>query len=232
MVAGKPARSSRAGLRVDRVVAAVAITALTLSVSIFGRTVADRISGTNLTTLAGISLLAPDDQLVTFEDFERGAPGWTGGSSDQSSAAFGGILGRFGGTDGAEGVSRTYAMPTDAEFALVSFDLHAIDDWALEDVIVFANGIEVLRRNFSANPAEADAQRALVAEQDWLRVDLRDRPNHGSGAQTMTVRMIIAGPADELRLGFGTTLPDPGTQTASWAIDNLQIVTTPTQPTS
>ena len=160
MVAGRPARVERVGLRIDRVVAAVAITALTLSISIGGRMLADRIAGTNLSTLAGIRLLAPDDRLVTFEDFELGAHGWSGGRSEQSSAAFGGMLGRFGGTNGVEAVSRLYSIPEDAAYVIVSFDLHAIDDWALEDVIIFANGVEVLRQNFSTRPDLVGRQRA------------------------------------------------------------------------
>ena len=239
MVAGSRARAERAGLRIDRVVAAVAITALTLSISIGGRMLADRIAGTNLSTLAGIRLLAPDDWLVTFEDYERGAPGWSGGQSEQSSSMFGGMLGRFAGTDGAEFVSRSYEIPEEAAFAVINFDLHAIDDWALEDVVVFANGIEVLRQNFTTRPDHVDRQRALVADLPWLRADLRHRTasERGFGSsgedmrdQTLTVRLIVSGPTEELRLGFGSTLDSTDTDSASWAIDNLQIVATRFQP--
>ena len=241
MVGGRPARAERAGLRIDRVVAAVAITALTLSISIGGRMVADRIAGTNLSTLAGISLLAPDDRLVTFEDFEHGAAGWDGGQSEQSEPVFGGMLGRFGGTDGQEAISRTYSIPEDAEYAIVSFAIHAIDDWALEDIIIFANGVEVLRQNFSTREELVASQRSLIADVSWITADIQPAlgtgtargfgvGNRGMHDQSFAVRLVISGPTEEFRLGFGATLADEGLTEASWAIDNLQIVTTDTRP--
>lgn len=241
MVAGRPARVERAGLRIDRVVAAVAITALTLSISIGGRVIADRIAGTNLSTLAGIRLLAPDDRLVTFEDFELGASGWDGGQTEQSEPVFGGMLGRFGGTEGEEAVSRTYSIPEEAGYAVVTFDIHAIDDWSLEDVIIFANGVEVLRQNFSTRADMVELQRSLVADLPWLRAEIVPAPRTGTARgfrsgdrethdQSFTVRIVLSGPPEELRLGFGATLPDGSVETASWAVDNLQIVTTNTRP--
>lgn len=241
MVAGRPARAERAGLRIDRVVAAVAITALTLSISIGGRMIADRIAGTNLSTLAGIRLLAPTDELVTFEDFELGAPGWNGGRTDQTVPLFGGMLGRFGGTDGSEAISRTYSIPAETAYALVSFDIHAIDDWALEDIIIFANGVEVLRQNFTTREDLVERQRSLLADLPWLRADLQPTDLSGTSRgfadgspgnqdQSVTIRLVMAGPPAELRLGFGSTLESSDPASASWAVDNVQIVATETQP--
>lgn len=221
MVAGMPARMERAGLRIDRVVAAVAITALTLSITIFGRMVADRVAGTNLSSFAGISLLAPDDQLVTFEDFELGAPGWDMSPTDQP---FRGMLGPFGNTNGDEAVSRVYDLPGDAGFAEVTLDIHAVGDWALEDVILYANGVEVLRQNFTSSPDQRGRQRALVPDQDWVRATVM-----ATGDQTVTVKVLLARPQDQLRLGFGAMLEATGPQ---WAIDNLRIVTSDVQPRS
>lgn len=228
MVAGTVPRTQSVGMRIDRVVAAVAITVLTLSITIFGRMVADHIASNNLSTLAGISLLAPDDRLVTFEDFELGAPGWTNGASDQSSLALGGVLGLFGGTQGEEEVSRVYAMPEDAGYALVSFDIHAIGAWALEDIIIFANGIEVLRQNFTVTPEQLETQRTLVAELPWIHAELEEVGQRSLGARSIAVNMILAGPQAEMRLGFGSTLGADSAAGARWAVDNVQIVTTQT----
>ncbi|MEM1272395.1 MAG: hypothetical protein AAGF88_01190 [Pseudomonadota bacterium] len=242
MVSGRSARVERVGIRIDRVVAAVAITALALSITIGVRTGANRIAGANMPTLAGIRLLAPDDSLVTFEDFELGAPGWDGSRLDHSTPVFGGMLGRYGGTDGAEAVARTYQIPPDAGFAVVTFHLHAIDDWALEDVVVFANGIEVIRQSFTTRADLADSQRLLMADLPWIAAEVRPamrsgsergfgRDGDGTRDQTVRVRLVLTNPPEELRLGFGATLPGEGIDTASWAIDNVQIVTSPRLPT-
>ncbi|MEM9755097.1 MAG: hypothetical protein AAF914_03840, partial [Pseudomonadota bacterium] len=147
-----------------------------MSIAIGLRTGADHLAGAPLPTLAGIRLLAPDDQLVTFEDFELGVPGWEGGVFERPDPAFGGMLGRFGGTGGEESVSRTYQIAPGAVFAIVSFDLHAIDAWALEDAIVFVNDVEVLRRNFTTDPAAQDRQRTLVADLAWVEAELSPGP--------------------------------------------------------
>ncbi|MBF9034923.1 hypothetical protein HKCCE2091_11790 [Rhodobacterales bacterium HKCCE2091] len=186
-------------------------------------------------------MLAPDDQLVTFEDFELGAPGWQGGRYDRSDPAFGGMLGRFGGTGGREEVSRTYPVDAEARYAMVSFDLHAIDDWALEDVIVFANGVEVLRQNFSTRPDLRATQRSLIADLPWIEARIVPGPETGTERgfaaggeaefdQTLHVTLTLVGPPDALRIGFGSTLPDAGTDGASWAIDNFQIITSVRPP--
>lgn len=226
MVSGNYARVERAGLRIDRVVAAVAITALTLSVLI----AAQFLSATHSDSFAGLRLLAPDDHLVTFEDFELGAQGWSLSQTDQTSPGFGGVLGRFGGTGGEETVSRVYDIPADANYAVVTFDLHAIDDWSLDDIMIFANGIEVVRRNFGPTGQE----RSLIVDQPWVTADLSLGDRHGvergfgaSGDQTLAVRIILTRPPEQLRLGFGANLESDA---ASWAIDNLQIVATMSDP--
>ncbi|MEM9318036.1 MAG: hypothetical protein AAGA70_03410 [Pseudomonadota bacterium] len=241
MVAGRSARAESAGIRVDRVVAAVAISVLALSIYIGVRAGVDRAAGSNRPTLAGIRLLAPDDRLVTFEDFELGVPSWQGAAFDRTTPVFGGMMGRFGGTGGQEALARTYVIPEEAAYVMVSFHLHAIDDWALEDVIVFANGIEVLRQSFTTRPDLVGQQRTEVADVPWIRAQLRTILRSGTERgfaadgpatmdQTVLVRLILTGPPEEFRLGFGATLPDSGTETASWAIDNLQIVTSPREP--
>ena len=241
MVSARFARGDDAAITVDRLVAIAVLAVLLLSMLVGARALLDRFSGQNLTSLVGVRLLAPDDVLVTFEDFERGAPGWQNGRHDASSDGVGGILGRFAGTNGEERVSRTYRSPEARQFALVSFDLHAIDDWDLEDIIIYANGVEVVRQNFSTREGGAELQRTLRADLPWLRSELAFKTGinteigFGSDApddndQTMRVRLIISSPHDEMRLGFGSTLPSDDVYQSSWAVDNLQIVMTDRLP--
>ncbi|MBF9029491.1 hypothetical protein HKCCE3408_03695 [Rhodobacterales bacterium HKCCE3408] len=241
MVSGRSVRPGGTDFKIDRVIAVAAVSALILLIIIGLRAIVDRVAGANTPTLAGIRLLAPDDRLVTFEDFEMGAPGWTGGALDQSTPAFGGILGRFGGTGGRERISRTFEIDPGSQFAMVSFTLHAIDDWGLEDIVVYANGVEVLRRSFSTRPGDENRQRTAVADLPWIRAFVRDAPRSGtergfgSGSdamadQSVAVSMVLFGPPEELRIGFGSTLPGDDTGTASWAVDNFQIITTAQRP--
>ncbi|MEM6390205.1 MAG: hypothetical protein AAF825_10245 [Pseudomonadota bacterium] len=243
MVLARFARGDGAAIVIDGVVALIAVTALVLTAFIGIRAAIDTFRGQNLSTLVGVRLLAPDDVLVTFEDFELGAPGWSQGRHEAESPGLGGLLGRFGGTGGREAVSRVYVSPEQRQYALVSFDLHAIDDWDLQDVIVFVNGVEVLRQNFTTRSEATDRQRSLIADLPWVRTTLRltERSGvergYGAGSpdladQTLRVRMVLFQPTDELHIGFGSTLEDETTDGRSWAVDNLQIVMTDHLPGS
>ena len=70
MVLARFARGDGAAIVIDGVVALIAVTALVLTAFIGIRAAIDTFRGQNLSTLVGVRLLAPDDVLVTFEDFE------------------------------------------------------------------------------------------------------------------------------------------------------------------
>lgn len=186
--------------------------------------------------LEGVSILTEADRLISSEDFARGAPGWIGGTTDESAVGFGGILGRFGGTGGEEAVSRTYEIDPARSHVVISFDLHAIDDWALEEIVVFINGTPVTRRSFSTRPDLMADQMLHVEELAHVDVEMtvdqtssrhRGFVNGGPATedQTVHVRITAETPGEILRIGFGSTLAG-GIETASWAVDNVQIIST------
>ena len=83
----------------------------------------------------------------------------------------------------------------------------------------------------------------MVADLPWISAELspgletETARGFASGSrdaqdQSVTVRLVLSGPPEELRLGFGSTLPGSAPGDASWAIDNVQIVTSRFQPRS
>ena len=81
----------------------------------------------------------------------------------------------------------------------------------------------------------------MVADLPWISAELSPGLETGtargfaSGSrdtqdQSVTVRLVLAGPPEDLRLGFGSTLAEGAPAAASWAVDNVQIVTTRFQP--
>ncbi|WP_430449956.1 hypothetical protein [Rhodophyticola sp.] len=198
---------------------------------------ADAATGWNL---SGVPILSEADSLVAAEDFASGAPGWQGGHFEDSALGFGGILGRFGGSNGVETVSKTYDLDTSRSHVLISFDLHAIDDWALEEVVFYMNGTAIARRSFTTRPEMMARQSLSLHAVDGVRVETSARPANrpdrgyasgtpGAEDQTVQVQVIAETPGETLRIGFGSTLSED-VDTASWAIDNLRVISTDAPP--
>ena len=71
------------------------------------------------------------------EDFSAGATGWTNNQTD--SGAGNGFLGRFSTTP----VEKSFALPSGATTATISFDFLEIDSWDGESFFVTVNGREI-----------------------------------------------------------------------------------------
>ena len=54
-----------------------------------------------------------------------------------------------GGTGGQQMVHKTFDLDPEAGFAVLEFDMHAIDTWDMENMFVFLNDEVVSQRNFS-----------------------------------------------------------------------------------
>ncbi len=174
---------------------------------------------------------------VHFDDFEGGqAPGWSVQTTDDSEPEFGGILGRFGGSGGAQMVSKTYDLDPDAGFAVLEFDLHAIDTWDMEMLSVFVDDALATQRNFSTHGTHPGQQQELSSSDPNLKITYglkRDREEYGfwrrgdasSFDETVSVRIEVTDPGESLKLGFGSTLNQSITD-ESWAVDNVTVTST------
>lgn len=165
-----------------------------------------------------------------FDDFDSGAGFWVGGEWDDSDEAYGGILGPYGGTGGAEAVTRTYDLMSGYDTAVVEFDLHAIDSWDNEDFIVFIDGTPVSSHNFrweedgaTGGWTTAEAGYAVSIEPDGPRQ--HTGYNTDWTDQSYSVRVEVTDPGRSISVGFGSTL-DQNIGDESWAVDNVGVTST------
>jgi len=165
-----------------------------------------------------------------FDDFESGSGFWVGGQTDDSEEAYGGILGPYGGTDGAEAVTRTYDLMSGYDTAVVEFDLHAIDSWDNEDFIVFIDGEPVSSHNFrwqedgtTGGWTTADGNYNVSIESDGPRQ--HTGYNTEWTDQSYSVRVEVTDPGPSMSVGFGSTLTQ-SVQDESWAVDNVGVTST------
>ncbi len=171
-----------------------------------------------------------------FDGFENGiADGWSVQTTDDSNLVLGGILGRFGGTGGGQMVHKTYELNPDAGFAVLEFDLHAIDSWDLEDLKIFLNDEVASKRSFSTHAGHSDLQRAVNIDDPNIKITYTtptgsevgfwDRGDISSHDETVSVRIEVTDPGSSLKLGFGSTL-NQSVDDESWAVDNVRVTST------
>ena len=171
-----------------------------------------------------------------FDDFENGAGYWVGGRTDDSQGAFGGILGPYSGSNGNEVVTRTFDLMSGYDYAVVEFDMLAIDSWDNEDFIIFVDGNPVSAYNFDW---QQDGVTGAWTTSD-AGIDISITPNGSRSQQgysdtwsdqTFSVSVQVADPGPSMSIGFGSTL-DQSLGDESWGVDNVQVTSTNTPATS
>lgn len=177
------------------------------------------------------------DPVAFFEDFENGlADGWSVTNVDQSEPGFGGILGPFGGTGGGQMVFKSYDLDPDTPFAVLEFDIHAIDTWDMEKMMVFVDDLVATERSFSTHSGDQARQTVTNTSDPNITVSYArtresgeygywDRGIANSYDETMSVRIVVTDPGDQVKLGFGSTL-NQSVSDESWAVDNVRVVGT------
>jgi Flp pilus assembly pilin Flp len=170
-------------------------------------------------------------ELTFLDDFENGAAGWLGGVTDNTDPGYGGILGRFGGTNGAQTVSKIFELDTKKDYAVAVFDLHAIDSWDRETFTVFVDDTPISGHQFAWR--EAGVVGEWTSPDDNYTVTIEpttERTQIGYSGwvdQSYEMRVTVRDPGEELKLGFGSNLNQSITD-ESWAIDNVAVTSTNT----
>ncbi len=169
-------------------------------------------------------------QASYFDDFENGSGFWVGGETDESDDYYGGILGPYGGTNGAEVVTRTYDLQSGYDYAVIEFDMHAFDSWDNEQLITFVDGTPVTASQFNwqydgvtGTWNTTDANYTISVASSGTRAGNGYSPDWSD--QSATVTIVVADPGPSMTVGFGSTL-DQSVGDESWGIDNVNITST------
>jgi len=176
------------------------------------------------TTLTGV--IDETANALYSSGFDMGAPGWLNGVVSNESG-FGSVLGPYGGTNGAEAVQSTFAIPEGTSVASFTFDMIAIDSWDNEDFIVFVDGEPAARLNFQ-HSTDGVTGEWVSDNPDYTFEVLDTGPREHSGYnagwpdQQASVQLDIANPGQTVTLGFGSTL-DQGIGDESFAVDNVSL---------
>ena len=162
-----------------------------------------------VTNLNGIVLVS--------EEFTNGATGWTDNTVTTSTGELGSFLGRFGGTNCTEGVSKIFdfGIENAGKTVTIDFDMYEIDSWDGEEFIVYINGEEVSsdRMKFDDYYGNTDGGTETSNNEftGWGSEDIHH----------YTLEAVVDSDG-KIKLGFGTTL-NQEISDESWGIDNLVI---------
>ncbi len=174
------------------------------------------------------------EPVVAFEDFEGGASGWSDNSTDSTEAAnFTEFLGRFGDSNGAQDVSKTYTLSGDQTKVIIEFDFYQIDSWDAEPFKVFINDVEELSHNYAdggdtPSPGGGDLINAATgtytaSSNSGNGVHLgfdSSTSNFHDGIHHYTITVNTS--ATSIKLGFGIDT-DESLANESYGIDNVAI---------
>ncbi len=152
------------------------------------------------------------------ENFDNGAKGWNINTTE-GSGSISQSLGRFGGTNGQQGVFKTFAVPAGMKEVVVEFDMMELDSWDGEEFQVFGNDKLITSDTYQGAGRGVD-QGSRFADSDTT--------NHGnqgfSGWTDQKHRYRIVLPVENgfVKVGFGSTL-NQSIADEAFAIDNFII---------
>lgn len=218
-------RSRRGYITIDWLVLAVAGIAFLFLMGTLLRTAVDA----EVLASNGFYQLGGDDTLLAYQDFNFEATGWAPAETSDRVPGIGPVLGPFG----SEPVQRSFAMPSDATVARISFDLHLVGDWAEQQAFhAFLAETEVLAIELpdSSPVGEFDARalqddRVAVAVQGAGVTPRRAEvslPGGGGDFMTLRVRIVVADPPETLSLRLHADTDGTG----EWMLDNFAVVAT------
>ncbi|MBD3796743.1 MAG: cadherin repeat domain-containing protein, partial [Campylobacterales bacterium] len=158
-------------------------------------------------------------EVLVSENFENGASGWSNNTVTQTDGELGDFLGRFGGTNGEEGVFKTFDFGVEhaGETVTIDFDMYRIDSWdrkgykgeGEERFQVFINSELV------SNELNGDTNDYTMTSNNEFTGWGSERVNHYTFEATVDEN-------GQVRLGFGSTLHQ-SIRDESWGIDNVVI---------
>lgn len=170
---------------------------------------------------------APDLQgwtLVSSEDFEGGASGWSDNTTETNTFLTR-YLGRHSLEGGTQDTFKTYALSGTQDYTMLSFDFYRLDSWETEQFRIFVDDVMVFNDTFTAAyKVIADGSLGSVS---WTVQEISGAAtNIAYASQTdqmmrFTLR-VDNNAAGSIKLGFSSNL-NSAVSNESWGVDNIDI---------
>jgi hypothetical protein len=163
--------------------------------------------------------------LITDEDFENGATGWSDNSTEHGGSHFTRHLGRFG-WDRSNEVSKDFELSGTQTQVSISFDFYEIDSWDWESFYVYIDGNNVVSDQYNYRYFDDPVLADPIPPQDvpWVgNNSLFDTMGYaGHTDQVLRYTIVVDTTSTNINVKFATNL-GTGVWDESWGIDNVII---------
>jgi GTP cyclohydrolase III len=163
--------------------------------------------------------------LVSSEDFQAGAAGWSDNTTENGGAIYTTFLGRHSLDGGTQNVFKTYALSGTQNYVTISFDFYEIDSWDGENFKIFVDDAVVYNASISQATFNAPVDGASGAVSWTVQETTPFNGNFAYGAwndQRTHFNLTVATTAASVKLGFSSTL-DQATSDEAWGVDNIIV---------
>lgn len=155
--------------------------------------------------------------LITSEDFEGGATGWSNNATTAGGGDFSTFLGRFGGSGGDQRVFKNYALSGTQTEVTISFDFYEIDSWDGELFMIYVDDVVLQADQFQHTKKDVPSNATNIFGNGFT-----DHGFSGWSDQGYRYSFTVSTASTNLKLGFGSYL-NQAENDESWGIDNVVI---------
>lgn len=164
--------------------------------------------------------------LVSYEDFQTNAAGWSDTFRETSNPYLTTFLGRHSMEGGAQNTYKTYTLSGTQDYTVLSFDMYKLDSWDGEFFRVFINDTQAINLSMTQGTFHTFPDGASGAVSYTVQELTPFGANFTLGQwndQIMRFTLTIQNSAAAtLKLGFSSTL-DQATSDESWGVDNIYV---------
>ena len=217
----------RGAVTVDWVVLTAAVVGLGLATTAVVAVGVNDATNATADRLAGIDIDSSVFRFGRVMGFENGLGDWIGGTLGYD-AAYGHVL--QGGGNTGQAAQHTFDIANNSDYAVISFDMHAIDSWDGESFDIYVDNALVASASFHQN-TQGTTGTWVTNNPDYSFAVQSTSGLENSGFnssfndQSFQMQVTMANPGTDVTVGFGSTL-DQGMGDESWAVDNITVVGT------
>lgn len=164
--------------------------------------------------------------LVSYEDFQTNAAGWSDTFRETSNPYLTTFLGRHSMEGGAQNTYKTYTLSGTQDYTVISFDMYKLDSWDGEFFRVFVNDSQVINLSMIQSSFQTfpDGSSGIVSYTVQELTPFAANFTLGSWNDqiirfTLTIQNSAAA---TVKLGFSSTL-DQAIADESWGVDNIYV---------
>ena len=163
--------------------------------------------------------------LVSSENFESGATGWSDNTTTNGGSILTNFLGRHSQEAGAQLTSKTYNLSGMQDYVTISFDMYEIDSWDGENFYIYIDNLVAYNVSLSQSTLNSPADGSSGAVSWLVQETTTSNVNFVFGGwvdQTYHYELRILSTASTIKLGFSSTL-NQGVTDEAWGVDNVRV---------